>query len=66
MPREWPLFDASVPTLLLILIVSVVLYALLAELTRGVRLERWVWHPALLRFAVFVCIFAALGGWWYR
>lgn len=66
MPRELPLFDAAVPSLLLILFVSVIAYALLAELTRAMPLERWVWHPALVRFAVFVCIFAALGEWWYQ
>ena len=66
LPREWPLFDASVPSLLLLLFASVVLYTLLAELLRAAPLERWFWHPALVRFALFVCIFAALGGWWYQ
>lgn len=66
MPREIPLFDALVPTLLLILIASSVIYFLLDRLIAEWDLERLAWHPALFRFALFVCLFCSLGLWWYR
>lgn len=65
MPREIPLFDALIPAILLILIVSAVLYFLLERLMQTVDLAAYVWHPALFRFAVFVILFSSLSLWWY-
>lgn len=66
MPRELPLFDALVPTLLLILIVSGVIYLVLDRLVAEWDLDHYVWHPSLFRFSLFVCLFCSLGLWWYR
>lgn len=65
MPRELALFDALVPTLLLILIASSLIYIVLAQLFQDVDLARYVWHPALFQFAIFVILFSSLGLWWY-
>jgi hypothetical protein len=65
MPREILVFDALIPTLLLILIASAVLYALLDQLLRDVDWDRYVWHSALFRFSLFVILFSSIGLWWY-
>jgi hypothetical protein len=65
MPREIPFFDALIPAILLLLIVSAVLYFLLERLVETVDLAAYVWHPALFRFAVFVILFSSLSLWWY-
>lgn len=65
MPREIPVFDALFPTLLLILIVSASIYLLIDQFLRDVDWDRFVWHPALFRFALFVILFSSLGLWWY-
>ncbi len=65
MPREIPLFDALIPAILLILIVSAILYFLLERLVQTVDLATYVWHPALFRFAVFMILFSSLSLWWY-
>ncbi|HQT42565.1 MAG TPA: DUF1656 domain-containing protein [Halothiobacillus sp.] len=65
MPREIPFFDALIPTVLLILLVSAVLYFVLAHLVEAVDLAQYVWHPALFRFAIFVVLFSSLSLWWY-
>ncbi len=65
MPRELALFDALVPTLLLILIASSIVYIVLAQLFQDVALADYVWHPALFQFAIFVILFSSLGLWWY-
>lgn len=49
MPREIPVFDALIPTLLLILIGSALIYVLIDQFLRDVDWDRFVWHPALFR-----------------
>lgn len=66
MVREIAFFDVLIPTLLLLLIASAVIYFLMDRLLSEIDIDRYVWHPALVRFAVFVSLFSALGLWWYR
>jgi hypothetical protein len=65
MPREVALFDVLVPTLLLILAASALIYILIDRSLRNVDLDEYVWHSALFRFAFFVVLFSGLGLWWY-
>ncbi len=65
MPREIPLFNAMVPALLLIFLGTLVLYLLLDRLLADWDLDRLVWHPALFRLAIFICVFSLLGIWCY-
>ncbi|MFC5475450.1 DUF1656 domain-containing protein [Paraherbaspirillum soli] len=60
MPREIPLFDALVPSLLLVFIGCVFLQILLDWLFGRLGLYRHVWHPGLFRIAVFACLFGSL------
>ena len=61
MPVEIVLFGAVVPTLLPIFALTVILYLVADKLTSRWDLDRWVWHPALFRLALFVCLFSLLG-----
>ncbi|MEY2340507.1 DUF1656 domain-containing protein [Acidithiobacillus sp. IBUN Pt1247-S3] len=61
MPVEISVFGALVPTLLPIFALSVALYLVADKLTSRWDLDRWVWHPALFRLALFACVFALLG-----
>ncbi len=60
MPREIPLFTAMVPTLLLIFLASLLIYGVVDLLLSRWDWDRYFWHPALLRLALFVCLFASL------
>lgn len=61
MPREIPILDALVPSLLLVFIGSLGLAWVLDRLCGRLGLYRHVWHPPLFRLAVFICIFGSLG-----
>ncbi|NOV23960.1 DUF1656 domain-containing protein [Cupriavidus necator] len=61
MPREIALFSVLVPTLLPVFLACMVLYELIDGLFARVGLYRRVWHPALFRAALFVCIFSGTG-----
>ncbi|MGC9205432.1 DUF1656 domain-containing protein [Acidithiobacillus sp.] len=61
MPVEIVLFGAVLPTLLPIFGLSVILYLIVDKWAGCWDLDRWVWHPALFRLALFVCVFALLG-----
>ncbi len=66
MPREIALFGLLMPGLLLVFGVSLLLLGVLDWLAGRYGLYRHVWHPALFRIALFVCIFGGLGLWWMR
>jgi protein AaeX len=61
MPREITFLDALLPSLVLVLLASVVIHVTLDRLLGRCCLYRYVWHPALFRLSVFVCIFAGCG-----
>ncbi|MEA5113370.1 MAG: DUF1656 domain-containing protein [Geobacteraceae bacterium] len=61
MPRDFPLLDALVPTLLLAFLMSILLQAMLDLIFGRLGVYRHVWHPPLFRVSVFVCIFGAIG-----
>ncbi|MBU2737912.1 DUF1656 domain-containing protein [Acidithiobacillus concretivorus] len=61
MPVEIVLFGAVLPTLLPIFGLSVILYLIVDKWTGRWDLDQWVWHPALFRLALFICVFALLG-----
>ncbi len=65
MPREIPIFDALVPTLLLAFILSFFVTWCIDTLLTQCNLYAWVWYRAMFRFACFVAVFAAGGLWIY-
>lgn len=60
MLREIALFGAGVPSLLLHFLAAVLLFLVLDRLAKPVGLYRLVWHPPLVRLALFVCLFSGL------
>jgi hypothetical protein len=60
MLREISLFGAGVPSLLLYFLAAVLLFLAVDQLARPVGLYRLVWHPPLVRLALFVCLFSGL------
>ena len=61
MPREIALFYVLMPSLLPVFIACGALYWLLDRLLTRIGLYRRVWHPALFRAALFVCLFSGIG-----
>ncbi|NII55972.1 DUF1656 domain-containing protein [Luteibacter sp. SG786] len=59
MPREIALGDALVPGLLVFFLLALLVWWLLDAVAGRFGLYRLVWHPALFRLAVFVCVFGA-------
>ena len=60
MLREIALFGAGVPSLLLYFLAAVPLFLAVDQLARPLGLYRLVWHPPLVRLALFVCLFSGL------
>ncbi|MCA1322546.1 DUF1656 domain-containing protein [Herbaspirillum sp. alder98] len=61
MPREISFFDAYIPTLLLLVLVAGALALVADRLLVRIGLYSLVWHPALFRVSLFVCLAALLG-----
>lgn len=61
MPRELVLAGILFPTLLLVFVAAAALTWLLDTLSARLGLQRFVWHPPLLRLALFVCLFGVGG-----
>lgn len=61
MPRELDFDGILLPTLLLMLPLAAALYWLVDGALARAGLYRLVWHPALFRVCLFVCLFAGLG-----
>ena len=59
MLREISLFGAGVPSLLLYFLAAVPLFLVIDELAKPLGFYRIVWHPPLVRLALFVCLFSA-------
>ena len=60
MLREIGLFGAGVPSPLLYFLAVVPLFLAVDQLAKRLGLYRLVWHPPLVRLALFVCLFSAL------
>jgi uncharacterized membrane protein len=60
MPRELAIFGLLIPTLLPLFLASLLVQGLLDRLLGAAGVYRRLWHPALARLALFVCIFGSL------
>ena len=60
MLREFALFGALAPSLLLYFFLAILLFVLLDRLLSPLGVYRLVWHPPLARFGLFLCVFSAL------
>lgn len=60
MLREISLFGAGVPSLLLYFLAAIPLFLVIDQLASALGLYRLVWHPPLVRLALFVCLFSGL------
>ena len=60
MLREIPLFGALAPSLLLYFLASIALFLAVDRIASPLGFYRLVWHPPLVRLALFACLFSAL------
>jgi protein AaeX len=60
MLREIGLFGALVPSLLLYFLAAIPLFLLIDRLAEPLGFYRLVWHPPVVRLALFVCLFSGL------
>jgi protein AaeX len=60
MLRELALFGALAPSTLLYFLVAIPLFVILDRLLARLGVYRFVWHPPLARFGLFLCLFSAL------
>jgi protein AaeX len=60
MLREVDLFGGLVPSLLLYFLVAIPLFLAIDRLASPLGLYRLVWHPPLVRLALFVCLISGL------
>jgi hypothetical protein len=60
MLREIDLFGGLAPSLLLYFLAAVVLFLVIDRLLSPLGFYCLVWHPPLVRLALFVCLFSGL------
>jgi hypothetical protein len=60
MLRELVLFGALAPSLLLYFLAAILLFVILDRLVTRLGIYRFVWHPPLARFGLFLCVFSFL------
>lgn len=60
MPREIALFGALAPMLLLYFLAAIPLFLMIDRLASPLGFYRLVWHPPLVRLALFACVFSGL------
>jgi hypothetical protein len=60
MLREVALFGALAPTLLLYFLAAIPLFLVIDRIASPLGLYRLVWHPPLVRLALFACVFSGL------
>jgi len=66
MPRELDVSGVYLPSLLLILLVTLPVFWALDRVLAKNDVYRWIWHIDLCRLALFVILFGTLGLWFYR
>ena len=60
MLREVGLFGALVPSLLLYFLAAILLFLMIDRLASPLGFYRLVWHPPLVRLALFACLFSGI------
>jgi len=60
MLREFALFGALAPSLLPYFLAAILLFVVVDRLIARLGLYRFVWHPPLARFGLFLCMFSVL------
>jgi hypothetical protein len=60
MLAEVRVFGALAPSLLIYFLVALSLFVPIDQLAARVGAYRFVWHPSLARFGLFLCLFAGL------
>ena len=60
MLREIGLFGGGVPSVLLYFLAAIVLFLVIDRILSPIGFYRLVWHPPLVRLALFVCLFSGL------
>jgi len=60
MLREIGLFGAGVPSVLAYFLTAIPLFLVIDRLASPLGLYRLVWHPPLVRLALFGCLFSGL------
>jgi hypothetical protein len=60
MLREIALFGALAPSLLLYFLASTALFLVIDRVASPLGFYRLVWHPPLVRLALFACLFSGL------
>ena len=60
MLRELALFGALAPSLLLYFLAAMLLFVIVDRLVTSLGVYRFLWHPPLARFGLFLCVFAVL------
>lgn len=66
LPRNVAILEAYVPTILLLFIAGAMTTWIVDRVLALTGLYRVVWHPALFRASLLVCICGALGLYAYR
>ena len=60
MLREIGLFGALVPSLLLYFLAAIPLFLVVDRMASPLGFYRLVWHPPLVRLALFACVFSGI------
>jgi len=60
MLRELALFGALAPSLLLYFLAAMLLFVIVDRLVARLGVYRFLWHPPLARFGLFLCVFSVL------
>ena len=60
MKYQLDLFGVIVPSLLLWSVVAYLLARVVSKLMARAGVYRWIWHPALFDFALFICLVTGL------
>jgi len=60
MLREVSIFGALAPSLLLYFLASIALFLVIDRVASPLGFYHLVWHPPLVRLAVFACVFSGL------
>ncbi|KMQ80801.1 Na+-dependent transporter of the SNF family [Candidatus Burkholderia pumila] len=66
MPRDTAILEAYVPTILLLFIAGAMLTRIIYRALAMTDLYRLVWHPALFRASLLVCVCCFIGLSVYR
>ncbi|NII09554.1 DUF1656 domain-containing protein [Oleiagrimonas sp. C23AA] len=60
MPAELDIYGVFVPTLLCLMLAAYALKSGVQALLQRTTFYRWIWHPALFNFALFVLLLGGL------